>query len=493
MEQARLWIKERAVFKGTFTRIHRFLEDERNAQDLSKVQIKYEQLVQTWNNYEDVQTKLEIHDETVNHEQDRIEIEDKVHELKARLKELLERRHEIVQPCSADGSREFRNKVKLPAIRLPQFEGQYEKWLSFSDTFKALVHNNTDVTTIQKYHYLLSTVSGQALQLISNLPITEDNYIIAWKLLGDRYSNKRLIASTHLREIFNIKPIYKESASEIIQFVNTATSNINALKALEIETPLQDILLTYFFTQRLDNNSRKEWELTLRDQSFPTLNNLFMFLEHKRQALENIISVDNSNIKYKETIEPKTKPGKIYQQRYSYIVADTTHCCYCNELHPLHKCSKFASLNVAGKQQFVRKHELCFNCLRTGHISVACKSGGCKKCNRRHHTLLHNEYQDTSAACTQERDSEQHHSNNTGYDESPTRNIENNKERENTYCALKSRMQSQVLLSTAIILVADSNGYLQPCRALLDSGSQAHFCTENLVQRLKFKKSMRFL
>lgn len=46
----------------------------------------------------------------------------------------------------------------------------------------------------------------------------------------------------------------------------------------------------------------------------------------------------------------------------------------------------------------------------------------------------------------------------------------------------------QVLLSTAIVLVQDSTGNPQPCRALLDCGSQSNFITIELVEKLQLKR-----
>jgi len=46
----------------------------------------------------------------------------------------------------------------------------------------------------------------------------------------------------------------------------------------------------------------------------------------------------------------------------------------------------------------------------------------------------------------------------------------------------------QVLLTTAIVLAANVNGNMIPCRALLDSGSKTNFITEKLAQTLKLKR-----
>ena len=116
--------------------------------------------------------------------------------------------------ASEQGSSNLHNSLKLPAIKLPTFSGHYDRWISFSDMFKVMIHENDSLPEIQKFHYLKSSLSGEAERLVSNLPMTANNYTIAWKLLVERYENKRLIAASHIRQLLGLKQLYKESASE---------------------------------------------------------------------------------------------------------------------------------------------------------------------------------------------------------------------------------------------------------------------------------------
>jgi Protein of unknown function (DUF1759). len=80
--------------------------------------------------------------------------------------------------------------------------------------------------------------SGEAEHLVSNLPMTASIYTIAWKLLVERYENKRLIAASHIRQALGLKQLHKESANEFAELVNTVSNNVNALQVLTIQTPL---------------------------------------------------------------------------------------------------------------------------------------------------------------------------------------------------------------------------------------------------------------
>lgn len=68
--------------------------------------------------------------------------------------------------------------VKLPPLDLPLFDGKYDQWTSFFDTFSALIHSNNNLTNVQKFYYLQSCLKGEAAQAISSIAVTDLNYEI---------------------------------------------------------------------------------------------------------------------------------------------------------------------------------------------------------------------------------------------------------------------------------------------------------------------------
>lgn len=54
----------------------------------------------------------------------------------------------------------------LPRIKLPTFSEDYQLWTSFRDLFATLIRDNTDLTNVEKMHYLKTCVSGEAARLI---------------------------------------------------------------------------------------------------------------------------------------------------------------------------------------------------------------------------------------------------------------------------------------------------------------------------------------
>ncbi|XP_012060384.1 PREDICTED: uncharacterized protein LOC105623606 [Atta cephalotes] len=109
---------------------------------------------------------------------------------------------------------------------------------------------------------------------------------------------------------------------------------------------------------------------------------------------------------------------------------------------------------VEEKFKVVKNAHLCINCLRsTAHQAKLCNSGTCRKCSKKHNTLLH--------------------TSNSNISES----ISNSKKEQSISNSKISNQDSNVLLplSTAIVNAYDSNNTSHSCRILLDSGSQINF------------------
>ena len=75
---------------------------------------------------------------------------------------------------------------------------------------------------------------------------------------------------------------------------------------------------------------------------------------------------------------------------------ETRKCDCCGEegpdYHPIHLCREFRKLNLQARNKFVREHQNCWLCLKTGHLLSDCTSGlNCKICRGPHNTLLHRE------------------------------------------------------------------------------------------------------
>ncbi|XP_017464622.1 PREDICTED: uncharacterized protein LOC108358016 [Rhagoletis zephyria] len=275
-------------------------------------------------------------------------------------------------------------EVRLPRIELPKFSGDSTGWILFHDSFKALVHDNTTLSGYQKLHYLRSCLQGEALQVVSKLTNSEANYHVAWDLICSKYKVMRIIVDSHFRAIFNIKPVTNETAQTLKHVLNSMLQNIRALQALERPVEAWD----------------DWWELSLTNDKLPTFNDLQTFLESRCRSLEVLApgsggptSKRGSNAAVLHPSSNRHSPRHTQSSR-----ADSCTCC--SSQHRIYACSSFKELSPAARAQFIKQREACFNCFRQDHKASNCKStSNCLSCGRRHHTLLHESYNNTNSPC----------------------------------------------------------------------------------------------
>nr|XP_029731412.1 uncharacterized protein LOC115267912 [Aedes albopictus] len=55
---------------------------------------------------------------------------------------------------------------RLPKIDLPKFCGDESRWISFRDSFISMIHSNDDIPTVNKLHYLLQSLEGDAKEAV---------------------------------------------------------------------------------------------------------------------------------------------------------------------------------------------------------------------------------------------------------------------------------------------------------------------------------------
>ena len=89
-------------------------------------------------------------------------------------------------------------RVKLPKVVLKRFDGRPTEWATFWDMFQSSVHNNPDLSDIDRFNYLHSLLDGLAANSISGLSLTSVNYAEAIAVLQKRFGNKQQVINKHM-------------------------------------------------------------------------------------------------------------------------------------------------------------------------------------------------------------------------------------------------------------------------------------------------------
>ena len=161
-------------------------------QKINDIQVRFNKLPDIFCRYDTAESELELSDD-VDQSGDREQFENRYYQVEAKFSELL---HPVVDPprsshsSSQSSSSGLRNvspmsdassaHIKLPVISLPTYDGDTCHWLQFRDTFQALIVNNSTLSNVQKFHYLIASLRNEAKDVISNLKITNENFLVAW-------------------------------------------------------------------------------------------------------------------------------------------------------------------------------------------------------------------------------------------------------------------------------------------------------------------------
>jgi len=364
-------------------------------------------------------------------------------------------------------------KVKLPTISIHPFSGEYNQWLFFKDSYIKSVHVQQDIANVQKFQILKGLLKGDALNVISALEATNDNYDEAWKLLQRRYSNNRIIINTHLKGLFDMPVISRTNASVLRNVIDTTRTHLRSLKTLGEPTDNWDTIIIYLITNKLDRATREDWEKEVdydEDAEQPTLDEFTKFLE-KRCLMLEISDRGKSGQENSQAISnKKDKKVTLTTTTTSATQNAPLKCSNCSGQHNIYKCEQFLKLQPNQRYHEAVKLKLCINCLRQGHFSRDCRSQSCKKCDLKHNSLLHKDKSKTEVS--------------TSKGSSPDTQTQTNLHVSN-HCS--SKETNKVLLSTAQVYISDNDGNQHICRALLDPGSQVNLITEEFMTRLKLK------
>nr|XP_049693226.1 uncharacterized protein LOC126053879 [Helicoverpa armigera] len=508
--------KQRGVLKGRLTLFANYVNKlDQSCLDsttITHLQMRVHSAAIFFSEFNDIQSKIErIFDEKdlLLHLEYRESFECQYYSISALAKQMLGDGEQSESTKNNNSQCSKSVCIKLPQIKLPVFDGSFDKWLEFRNSYVSMIHDRSDLDSIQKFQYLKSSLSGSALHVISSLEFTAANYVNAWDLLEARYHNNKLLINNHIKALFAAPPLGKECPAQIRSLVDCVLRNLRALNSLiDSDSSLEDLLIIYLVVSKLDSATEREWEnyrSSLTDSNKPSkpvkLEDLLSFLNSRSDMLDMINSgKKNSNSQInKQPTDNKRQSNNINSQTtLSYASANNNNkvssgkskhnrhnvtCPLCTDKHALYSCVKFLNMLVQDRLKFAKTKGVCLICLRSStHTIENCNFGPCKLCQQKHNALIHvdnsvipNTSQNSVINDTLPQSSVLHCVSKTAD------NIDN---RSVVFSNNINSLQT-VLLSTALVEIADIDNTYHTVRALLDSGSQNCFISQELCKRLK--------
>lgn len=280
--------------------------------------------------------------------------------------------------------------IKIPTMEIAPFDGRFEMWETFRESFHQSVHMQATLPAPLKLQYLQSLLKGEPKELLRSC----DKYESAWDMLNDRYNNVRELVFSHLRSITSQRKC-NESVEDIRRLMDCTTNAVLALSNLGRPTKTWGDWIVLHVMDKLDDESLRMWKQKIGDnEDVPTWPQMEEFLKGRscsliaigEQATTNVAINDTKNVQTYQSSEPRnSESGKS-----TWSSDGSRLCSVCSGQHLIQCCDEFRNMTVSERRGMIAAKKLCFVCMSAGHHAVVCRSNqSCQTCKQRHNTMLH--------------------------------------------------------------------------------------------------------
>ena len=291
-------------------------------------------------------------------------------------------------------------RAKLPKLELKKFSGRPIDWPEFWDGFQTAVHENEELSNVDKFSYLRHYLEEPAKKVISGFSLTEKNYATALKLLEQRYAKPTSIKRAHINELLNASPVYNERnigrLRELLDFIETHYRGLEAMGVDEdsyativVPVLLDKIPEAVKLNMIRSTDCRQEWTLGEMLRAFGDE------VEVREQHTSFFKGSSNSaSVKERQEWKPRGNHGKttttsalLTKQNGGGQNSKLMNCVFCNGLHDAKECTEVKTAEE--RKKIIFKQGRCLLCLKRGHRGYECRSKVyCSVCSGRHHLSI---------------------------------------------------------------------------------------------------------
>ena len=320
---------------------------------------------------------------------------------------------------------------KMPSMQIDKFDGSSKKWPAFWASFSDLIDADPTLTTTQRMAMLQRCLTQEVQDSLGDSLLNPEMYAEAIEMLKSLYGNPYLISRTYIRSLMDLPRVsHINQYAQLLSFSNSIIGAVRSLKNSGYEHELDSSAILESILDKLPNEVRSKWgkklvksglePLTLRDFA-PFLQEIVRAEMMVKHTTFNLAT--SSDGKKREDKRPgrDQKDGKKTGRPDSATwpptvlhVADATatasatvvptssvpltassgrFCPHCDsKSHDLAFCSKFKAMDLTARADVVKRHGLCLQCLKKGHLKSDCaatKKCGVSGCKFGHHQLLH--------------------------------------------------------------------------------------------------------
>ena len=297
---------------------------------------------------------------------------------------------------------------KLKPLTVPVFNGDKTRFEDFWALFASLVDEGNEPVNI-KMARLRQSLSGNALDAIRGLGVTEPEYDEAKEILKAKFGGQRRQLQAYLDQLENMPALKHNDIQAFEKFADLVRVTVVKLQAEERSGELGDGALHSLLVRKLAERQVENYSRWLSEQrkerSVLTLRDWLKEEVYIRvEATEMAQGVDSKPRDYDrgkhKQFERGYRPRTLYTSREQVKNKDgdagnmysKPPCVVCGGNHGVWSCKNFSGMTVPDRWKVAKEKRLCFRCLASNHLgkdctrSKTCTVQGCKKS---HHNLLH--------------------------------------------------------------------------------------------------------
>lgn len=290
------------------------------------------------------------------------------------------------------------------AGKLPSFSGDPLEWKHFEQSYRLTTELGA-YSDRENMARLFAALKGEARDAVSTLFATGQDAHAVMRTLELNFGNKNVVAQRILNDIKGL-PHLDTAQVNITQFATKLRNAVVAFRSLNLIGYLHSPDLIRNIGDKLPSAlkcaySRYSVESSSENSPLEKLPD-FLYAEAEFAVEAGVFNMDvdcatSSRVAIAPQQLRRSKDPKCPTRRVLTVHAfegrgkGGEKCVFCNKAnHDSEHCREFARESMSRRWYLVKKHKLCFNCLRKGHPRDKCRRANCPICNGKHNSLLHN-------------------------------------------------------------------------------------------------------
>ena len=110
-------------------------------------------------------------------------------------------------------------------------------WTTFWDQFESSIHSKRGISDIDKFSYLRPFLAPVALETISGLTLSSQNYSEAIDLLKNRYRNPQTLINSYMEQFVNLETVTKTNdVIRLRKLFNKVENSMRNLRSLGVDS-----------------------------------------------------------------------------------------------------------------------------------------------------------------------------------------------------------------------------------------------------------------